>query len=348
MNRTRTGGHHNHHSSNATDPHDLARWDDRTGGNWNEKALPGQVPEDKQGQARDIALLNEEIQIVLGQARRLGLPITRKNLNLTMADYDQYITEFYLVGDANGRRPPPAALLQPTFLDRPQTIVASCQPLVEFLRRSGASTLSEERSSEEYHLRLDKSSNTCRELSGALQHRKVQLWVRNLLTSFRARWFDSVMIDAFIAVIVQFWKYRDYLYVNSAEVDLNLDELAKTPRCYRYILSPLYRKHHWTILFIDHKTREIFYLNSDVVDRETPDVQTAPFARVFPGYRLHIIPYVKQCDNSSCGPYVCYWAYCFLYRRDQLLRISCPDIRRFRTFIRHQVICSFLVSSLYN
>lgn len=326
---------------------DLQRWDDRTAGQWNENELPGQVPDDPDGKEQDIALLNDEIRLVLAEAQRLHLPIGRKPLQLTMADYESFLTEFYLVPDPRGRRPASAALLQPTFLDRPQTIVTSCQPLVEFLRRSGTSTLSEERSSDDYHLRLDKSSTMCRQLSGALQDRKVQLWVRNLFTSFRGRWFDSVMIDAFIAIITQFWKYRDVLYVNSAEVDLNLQELAQTPRCYRYILSPLYRKHHWTILFIDHKTREIFYLNSDVVDRDTPQIQTAPFAQCFPGYRLHIIPCIKQCDNSSCGPYVCYWAYCFLFRRDQLLRISCPDIRRFRTFIRHQIILSFLVSSLY-
>lgn len=194
-------------------------------------------------------------------------------------------------------------------------------------------------------LRFDvgRQNSTCRAIDQSLHQKVMHLSLRDILTALVDRWFNSYVINAYIHALLEAHPMKHFIYVNSAEDDPTLEEIAATPACFPIVISPLFRDHHWTMLGIFHNTKEIFYLNSDVVDQRTPKEQTRPFQQLFPGYKLHIIPCVKQCDNSSCGAYVCFWAYAFLYRRDALLNITCPDILRFRTIIRQQLLFSYFI-----
>jgi Ulp1 protease family, C-terminal catalytic domain len=184
----------------------------------------------------------------------------------------------------------------------------------------------------------------CAELRSVLKDREIVLRVYDLLTGFKDRWLDSVVIDAYIHLLQEHCPFRDVLYVNSAEHDPTLNEIAHTPSCFKYIICPLFYRSHWTVLFISHPSRRIRYLNSQVVDRTTPEFQTKPFAELFPGYKVSMLTPTKQCDQSSCGVLVAMWAYIFLfYDEDEMDQIKCPDIGPFRDTLLKQLVLSYVL-----
>jgi hypothetical protein len=192
--------------------------------------------------------------------------------------------------------------------------------------------------------RRSGSTGVCGRLARNQESRRVQLRVYDLLTAFPDRWLDSVVIDAYIHLLQEHSGLRGTLYINSAEQDPSLAEIRQTPGCFSYIICPLFYRSHWTVIFISHVSKRIRYLNSQVVDKNTPEFQTRPFAEIFPDYKVSMLTPTKQCDQSSCGVLACIWAHIFLYyKEEEMDRIKCPDIDLFRKVLLQQLILSYIL-----
>lgn len=314
------------------------------------------MPDDPAGKARDVALLNVQLAQLIADVKASGKCAFKDGVDPSIVfgvnNYYDVLSTFQL--DSEDMEP---FLHMDKFLMHAdmsysrhhvdqQPIASSCQPLVVQLRNTRSLTELQQRKRQYNQSVWQPEQNACQRIHQAQQQRTITLRVKNLFTCFPDRWFDSVVIDAYLKCLKAAYKDRAFLYLNSAQKDLDLRELAQTPPCYRKGMSALYRDNHWTFVWFDHDTKEIWHFNSDVVDLSVPQEQTQEFHELFPGYTLHIIPCIKQCDNSSCGAYVCFWAYCFLYRRSALMQITCPDIVRFRTVILNQLLFTYLVRPL--
>lgn len=295
----------------------------------------GQIPTDSRGVQDDLDFLSYEFREVTQEARRLGLPVVQDDFSRAKRQK----VSFSLAPDHMSQMPPPNAMLEVKELDSLNRghAVSNCDAFVQKLPPPPQQSRRE----------LQHDSDTCRRMRKSLTHHTIQLDMESMRSMLPERWADSAALNAGMHLLQEFYPRKKTLWVNSAQVDFNWDELAKTPSCYRQVASFLFLDAHWTFAYVDHDTREIWYLNSDIVDKNVPKIQTDPIARLFPDYQLYIIPCVKQCDSSSCGIYGLWWFYAILFRRDQLLKISCTDIRKFRTLMRRWILRSYFVSRLY-
>jgi hypothetical protein len=160
----------------------------------------------------------------------------------------------------------------------------------------------------------------------------------------RARWMDSVVIDAMLHLFLCAWPAKALVYVQSAENDVSLAELRDTPSCFKVVIVPLFHKSHWTYLHIDHCLKEIVYHNSQLVDRMTPELQTRPFRELFPGYQVRTQTPPQQTDNSSCGVYVTFWSHCcFFYSPVEAESVTQDQIYAYRESIVINLLLNFLL-----
>jgi hypothetical protein len=169
----------------------------------------------------------------------------------------------------------------------------------------------------------------------------------SLLTLFKGRWLDSVVLDAYLHVLQEHWPFKNVLYINSAETDPSLQELKDTPSCYPYILSVLFYKNHWTVIMIDHVRKTIRYLNSQVVDPAIPVIQSRPYQLAFPTYDVQNVTHSQQCNKSDCGVYSAAWMMIYLYYQEaEFNRVQCEDMYKFReTFLLQLILYFYLLDS---
>lgn len=294
---------------------------------------------------KDLSVLNNEI-INLVHEFFPQYAFRTSDFLRTLQDVDTIIARCNLSSyETMQNKPNPKFLLEFNMNTPNRSENGACEPLVielehEDLERSKLPSI-----------RQIIRDPVCMNIEDEQKKRQLELTVADIMTTLPNMWFNSVAIDFVINYFKELCDHPEDWYIVSAEDTPErrdrLKELQRTKGCNKRALLPLYREHHWTIACIDHELRIIYYLNSDVVDRNTPIEQTRPFQQAFPGYKLIIIPCIKQCDNSSCGAYVCCWAYIFLKLKfkslEDLLEISCPDILRFRTFLRRQLLLTYLV-----
>lgn len=362
--------HHNHHRQGGNKPHldssfvtkvtDSSRFQTTMTCNSNTSCpLPnrrggkkvGQLAEENNslGRQKEIDYLNAEMKAVVKSFFPKQYDTYIQRMMFTLGDYHRPLAEFNLTSYdiASGTHPVKDNYLMRFEMTSPNfPEQTECHPIVyeleQQLNTKGG----------KFSFASVSQDPVCEQIEQQQGTRTITLSVNDILTSLPDMWFNSPAIDAYLNYIKALASEPEAWYVVSAEDSPErrdrLKEIQKTPKCYKYVLSPLYREHHWTVMCIDHTTRTIYYLNSDVVDKQTPSIQTKPFKDAFPGYKLIIIPCLKQCDNSSCGAYVCYWSYAFLFLpREALLHISCPDILRFRTLIRRQLLLSYYICPLF-
>lgn len=302
----------------------------------------GQLDDSPSGRAKTVAYLNLEIAHLVNTYFPHYMPQLDRFM-LSVKDYDRSLSTFNLSSfETLNSKPNPRYFI--TFeMKNPEAVNGACQPIaIELSHTTATNKLSSLRT------QTVLADPVCSDIEGKQQNRIVTASIADIATTCPGMWYNSVAIDMFINYIKEMVKDPQSWYIVSAEDTPErqdrLRELHQTPRCYPNIIIPMYRDHHWTISYVDNTNKVIYHLNSDVVDSNTPMQQIEPFIRTFPGYRLIIIPCLKQCDNSSCGAYVCYWAYAFMFlAKSELLRISCPDILRFRTLSRRQLLLSYYV-----
>jgi len=295
----------------------------------------GQIPTDPRGIQEDMDFLAFEFADMVQEARRLQLPVVyddfrkAKNLKVSFSLAPDHMTQF----------PPPQAMVEVKDMDSLSRThaVSNCDAFVQKLPPPPTTS----------QRPLQPDSETCRRMRKNLTHHMIHLDMESMRSMLPERWADSAALNAGMHLLQEFYPRKKTLWLNSAQVDFDWNELAKTPSCYRQVASCLFLDAHWTFGFIDHDTREIWYLNSDIVDKNVPKIQTDPIARLFPDYQLYVIPCVKQCDSSSCGIYCLWWFFAILFRREHLLKISCTDIRKFRALMRRWILRSYFVSRLY-
>jgi len=189
----------------------------------------------------------------------------------------------------------------------------------------------------------DQRPVSCSIMDRKQSQQMITLSILNLCTLFDKRWLDSVAIDSYLHVLLEYHPNRDWIYIHSAEAEPNFADIQNTPSCYRFIIVPLFLDHHWTLLYINHNDQTIQYYNSQTVDQKTPKLQTNPFESIFPSYQVMHHTDVQQCDYSSCGVCVCFWSYVFLYESPDKYKIQCPSMLEFRRKILEQLILFFIV-----
>jgi hypothetical protein len=303
---------------------------------------------DIQGRQKELDIINKDITYLV----KTYFPHMMGSLSKFLITLDMYrmpLARFNLSSHET-TKPGEAKYLVPFEMKSPNLPdEGACKPYIFDLETKTNSS--------GFKLKNVLANAVCQTIENEQRGRIIDLHINDIMTSLPDMWFNSPAIDAYINYIKEFTAEPEAWYIVSAEDSPErrdrLKEIAKTPKCYKYILSPLYREHHWTVMCIDHVNQIVYYLNSDVVDKQTPEIQTEPFKRLFPGYKLIVIPCVKQCDNSSCGTYVCNWCRAFLFlvnsnpkSRETLLHTSCSDILRFRTVIRRQLLLSYYVCPL--
>ncbi len=290
-------------------------------------AVPlGQVPTDTRGRAKDLVTLNKAIQRTYALARKMNnLPNIRKPPTVTAADLDVPFAEFHLA--ASTSKPLSSSLseclLPMEHLGAIKKMSAThVKELVDIGQRN-----------------MEKTVTQCTVISRKQKEYKVQLTLGNLLTLFKDRWLDSVVLDAYLHVLQEHWPFKNVLYLNSAEKDPSLNQLKNTPTCYPYVLSVLFHESHWTVIMIDHVKEQIRYLNSQVVDPNLPDEQSAPFQAAFPKYHVQNVTKSQQCNQSDCGVYSAAWIMIYLYYNEKEYdKITCPDMYKFRETMLEQLI----------
>jgi hypothetical protein len=304
----------------------------------------GQLDTTTNGRLKSLQFINNEIAMLVKQYfPQFSSPAQIQKFMLRLDEYDKVLAKFNLSAYETMHNKPNSRFLLKFHMINPNIPQdGSCDPFVIELDEEDRETAVLP------HIKKILKNDVCLNLERSQTQRMIELTMSDILTTLPNMWFNSVAIDACINYFKELTDNPEDWYIVSAEDTPEradrLRELQQTKGCNRNALLPLYRDHHWTISCIDHELKVIYYLNSDVVDRETPVEQTRPFQQAFPGYKLIIIPCLKQCDNSSCGAYVCYWAYAFFFlSREALLNISCPDILRFRTLIRRQLLLSYYV-----
>jgi hypothetical protein len=186
-----------------------------------------------------------------------------------------------------------------------------------------------------------RADSRCSSLANDGLTRHIVLQIRNLRTSLDDRWLDSAVIDMYARVLVSQLPNRERIYLFSAQFDPKMVSVQLTRTCrYDYALGALFENSHWTFIFVDHLTKTIIHLNSDVVDDEMVR-QAKPFANLFPDYTVLRESCARQDDQSSCGVYTCWWLYALLYDPARLLQPEPRDIVEFRRIIPRQLFLSY-------
>jgi hypothetical protein len=202
-----------------------------------------------------------------------------------------------------------------------------------------------------------KEPTSCSLLRRNQDKSTITLRVSNLLTLLPTRWLDSVVIDAYVHAVVELSPYKNRIYVLSAQADPLFSEIKNTPACYRYILAPLFRNSHWTVLFVDHGENRgspnnrgrVRHLNSQIVNPKTPVVQTRPWCECFPEYEVNDLQKayreLPQQDNMyDCGVWVCFWTMAFLFFTDKELdSVDEPTVAAFRTQVLRQLLQHYVL-----
>jgi hypothetical protein len=292
---------------------------------------PGQVPREKDGRytEADIKELNRLVQVAALEAQRKGIavPPVESLPVLQQSDMNRIIWAFSLGGD--------------DFVARSQRLNPSELFTLNGRLVPGNSRASRYSSAD--RTGIQSESSQCQTIAQQQSMRRIQLRPSNLLTAFPKRWLDSVFIDSVLHIWKRYFKFPDLLYINSAENDPTLNELKMTAPCYKYLLVPLFLRSHWTIIFIDHVTRRVRYLNSQVVD-DTPNVQMEPFKRTFVGYDTNNVTLSRQTDNSSCGVFALFFAFMYLFFDERDMdNISQASIDEFRHLLVLQVLLHFFI-----
>lgn len=185
---------------------------------------------------------------------------------------------------------------------------------------------------------LDREES-CSSMVRKQQKRVITLRWSNLRTLFPKRWLDSVVIDAQMHVLQEPWPLKNYLYINSAESDPTIEEIRKTPGCLDFFNNPLWLNSHWTVILGNSRRKRLRYLNSQVVDRQTPLVQTKPFKEVFPGYDIVIKNPPQQINGWDCGVYVLYYTHILMYyKEEEIDNVTPEDVTEYRHNVLIQLI----------
>jgi len=304
---------------------------------------PGQVPMTPDGKytEKDLAQLNNYIREAENIAAEKGLsPMYRQKKPVTQDDMLKPIAIFSL-GEGFTNHPTRAG-----GRGGNDETKAIAYPVGDLLVPPGLPPIVAENSRYANATRsgIDKSLSKCRNLDQKQNMRRIKLDFSNILPLYSGRWADSVGLDSFLHILKQHWKYGDLLYINSAQHDPSIEEILNTPDCFLFGLIPLFRHDHWTIVFIDHVSKIIRYLNSQVVDESTPRIQIEPFKRAFPGYSHSLFTKSQQRDNNSCGIYLLIFAFLFLFYTDRDMdQVTQTLVDRFRKIVVLQILLHFLV-----
>lgn len=294
----------------------------------------GQVPTDSAGRRRDLMELNEMVQHTLLRGKRLGVldndlqvrPLTDRDLHTVIAEFG----------------------LAPTYREdmpsKQRKLLFPMPHLGPIRERSSEKIQQLIRQGE---VNMEKTAKRCVAISSQQKQRKIQLRFSNLLTLFKDRWLDSVVLDAYLHILQEFWPFKHVLYLNSSETDPSLMELRNTPTCFPYVLSVLFYKSHWTVIMIDHVKMRIRYLNSQVVDHTLPDRQAKPFQDLFPRYHVQNVTHSQQCNQSDCGVYSAAWMMLYLYyNENDFNQIQCDDMYQFRREMLEQLILYYYLADM--
>lgn len=316
----------------------------------------GQVPKSAEGRQKDMEQLNEYIRETYQMAVKKGLvprsqPPPRE---LGSQDVKIIISEFYLGADTRCTAidqdnlttllPPPHLANMARRKSDSRTADDSMDNVLAGGHAGDHGSSKKTKGGAAWPGLVQSTSPICLTIQRNLEDRRIYLRVYDLLTAFPDRWLDSVVIDAYIHLLQEHCQFKDSLYVVSAESDPALAEIARTPSCYKYIVCPLFHKSHWVMLVISHPTKRIRYLNSQVVDKATPEFQTRPFTELFPGYKITRETSSIQCDQSSCGVLTSLWACIFLfYNEEEMDKIKCKAIDPFRMTMLQQLILSYIL-----
>lgn len=190
-------------------------------------------------------------------------------------------------------------------------------------------------------LRAKQSDQTC------------PLRVRNLLSGFsptfpsrdasRKGWLDSAFIDACLHIMQRHFPLREQLYIISAENDPDFDDLIRATRCYRYVLLILWRKAHWTLVWINMQCGEIWYFNSQIVSMKSVEEQLKPFREAFPSFHLTVGKTPQQSNGYDCGIYAAYISFCLLFAPDQIHNIDTMRTDMLRSYFVEQILVSLIL-----
>lgn len=183
----------------------------------------------------------------------------------------------------------------------------------------------------------------CRIIRKQQDQKIITLKPRNLLSVFPGQWLDSAAMDAWLHGCHTSMKSRSHLlYIISAENDPDMAELVATKDCYAYLLLVLFCNNHWTCLFLNHLCEEVFYYNSQL-SYKTAAKQLEPYRQAFPGYQVRVAQVPQQCDNVSCGVFVCWFCYCLLFCPELIDSLSCDKSAEMRAAILRQLLIWYVV-----
>jgi hypothetical protein len=232
----------------------------------------GDIPQDPQG---DYEFLEMEIQQVVADAQRLRLPIVAG----TFAAVQRKQVRFALAAERTDKMPNPAIMLDIrtlgmfVFQSFCTYCILSVLYLILILFRMVGSLYKPGSTSPcaaylqtlpppkgRGHSNHDPTHPTCKRMRQGQASHYIDLNLENLRSILKDRWADSAILNAALHLLLEFYPEKESVYLNSAQLDFNWSELAKTPRCYTKVASCLFLDSHWTFGFIDHTTREIWYV----------------------------------------------------------------------------------------
>lgn len=204
----------------------------------------GQIPDDPRS---DFEFMEMEILQVVDKAKSLGLPIIAG----TIAAVQQRRVRFTLAAERTDRLPNPAVMLDIRGLGsllKPGS-ASPCASYLQSLPPPKGNGKSDR----------DSGHSTCQRMRHGQSTHYIDLTLENVRSILKDRWADSAVLNAAMHLLLEFYPEKDSVFLNSAQLDFNWSDLAKTPRCYSKVASCLYLDSHWTMGFIDHDTREIWY-----------------------------------------------------------------------------------------
>lgn len=184
--------------------------------------------------------------------------------------------------------------------------------------------------------------DSCKRLRLEQKTNVVRLKLRNLCTLLYHRYLDSAVLDAWLHGLHRNFATPDDLYIISAENDPTMDALRDTRSCYAYLLLFLFRKKHWTVMFINHSCQEIFYYNSQT-NPSTVEKQLAPYQATFPEYQVRSPDIPQQIDRYSCGVFCAWFAYCLLFCPELMHAIRPDKAAEMREAILRQLLIWYVV-----
>jgi hypothetical protein len=282
---------------------------------------------------KDAQELNRHMQIAVGIGKRRGVlpPNFVPPAPITPDDFGRVISEFDMAASPEDNSVHVKAMLHPEHLEsQPCTM-----PCVQAILKAGGPELAT----------AAARQSKCAALERSQKSRRIQLRWANLRTLLEPhRWLDSVVIDALIHTALEAWPCRHLAFVNSAETDVSLAELKETPSCYKMIVLPLYMRQHWSFCALNYAERRITYVNSQLLDKRTAELQTRPFRELFPDFEVETETPAQQSDNSSCGCFAAFWACIFMFwSRKEADSVTQAQIYRYRERILHQLILSYVL-----